>query len=149
MKPSFPECSRDPGHRVNPAFLASTCPNDGAPLLARYEAVSMERSLVATRARSIWRYREMLPIEDGELPVTLGEGGTPPIPLDRSAAEFGLDGALYAKDESQNPTGSIKARGMSAAVTAAKRRGARAGLPVRVLLPRDTPPILIEEARMF
>ncbi len=116
----------------------------------------------------MWRYRELLPVAEGEEPVTLGEGATPLIPLHRLAADLGLD-ALYAKDEAQNPTASFKARGMSVAVTVARRLGAtslvapsagnaggalaaygaRAGLPVRVYVPRDTPAMLFEEARSY
>ncbi len=128
----------------------------------------MRRKDVASRAWTMWRYREMLPIEDGEQPVSLGEGATPLVALGRLAREVFL-GELYVKDESQNPTGSFKARGMSVAVTRAKRLGAkslvapsagnaggalaaygaRAGLPVRVYVPRDTPPLLIEEMRGY
>lgn len=110
----------------------------------------------------MWRYREMLPIAENEEPVSLGEGATPLIPLARSDARFE---GIFVKDEAQNPTGSFKSRGMSVAVTVAKRLGvpalvapsagnaggalaaygARAGLPVRVYIPRDTPPLLREE----
>lgn len=117
----------------------------------------------------MWRYREALPLEDGDEPVTLGEGGTPLLPATALAAALRFDGALFIKDESHNPTGSFKSRGMSAAVTRAKylgapslvapsagnaggalaAYGARAGLPVTVFLPSDTPAILIEECRTY
>lgn len=116
----------------------------------------------------MWRYREMLPIAENETPVSLGEGATPLLELPRLARELGVD-RLYVKDESQNPTLSFKARGMSVAVTVAKRLGAtslvapsagnaggalaaygaRAGLPVRVYVPRDTPALLMEEMRDY
>ncbi len=164
MLPQYLECSRDAAHRVSPEHLATTCPHDGAPLLVRYGAVEMSRATVTARAWTMWRYREMLPIAEGEEPISLGEGATPLLDLTALAADLG-GGALYLKDEGQNPTGSFKARGMSVAVTVAKRLGvaalvapsagnagsalaaygARAGLPVRVYVPRDTPALLIDE----
>lgn len=116
----------------------------------------------------MWRYREMLPIDAVEEPISLGEGATPLLLAHRLERELGLDG-IYVKDEAQNPTGSFKARGMSVAVTVARRLGAtafvapsagnagsalaaygaRAGLPVRVYIPQDTPTILIDEMRGY
>ncbi|MGA8534617.1 MAG: threonine synthase [Candidatus Tumulicola sp.] len=168
MLPEHLECSRDATHRVLPHLLASTCPHDGAPLLVRYDRVEMSRTTVTPRAWNMWRYREMLPIGENEEAISLGEGATPLLGLRVLAAEFG-DGPLYVKDESQNPTGSFKARGMSVAVTVAKRLGAdalvapsagnagsalaaygaRAGLGVRVFVPRDTPALLIDEMRGY
>jgi threonine synthase len=166
--PSYLECSRDATHRYSAQELAATCPHEGAPLLVRYGVARMRREDVASRAWTMWRYSEMLPIDDGEQPVSLGEGATPLLLLARLSHEISLD-ELYVKDESQNPTGSFKARGMSVAVTRAKRLGAkslvapsagnaggalaaygaRAGLPVRVYVPRDTPPLLVEEMRGY
>jgi len=191
MRPSHLECSGHPNHRVilspstplrtgsvegargitlslSKGDLAATCPHCGAPLLVRYGVESLSREAVAARAWTMWRYREMLPIADDEEPISLGEGGTPLLALHRFESELGLDG-LYVKDESQNPTGSFKARGMSVAVTVARRLGAtsfvapsagnaggalaaygaRASLPVRVYVPRDTPALLIEEMRGY
>jgi threonine synthase len=108
-------------------------------------------------------------VERAEEPVTLGEGGTPLVRTSRLERRLGVDVSVYVKDESRNPTGSFKSRGMSAAVTRARRLGApglvapsagnaggalaaygaRAGLPVTVFLPRDTPAILIEECRTY
>jgi threonine synthase len=113
----------------------------------------------------MWRYREALPIGPGDEPVSLGEGGTPLLEAPRLSEHV----RVLVKDEAQNPTASFKARGMSAAVTRAKHLGAvalvapsagnaggalaaygaRAGLPVTVFLPRDTPAILIEECRTY
>jgi threonine synthase len=168
MLPAYLECSRDAEHRVPAAALQSVCPHDGALLLARYAATPLSREAVTARPWTMWRYREMLPVGEDEEPVSLGEGGTPLIALQRLAEALGL-GPTYVKDESQNPTGSFKARGMSAAVTAAKRLGAtelvapsagnagsalaaygaRAGLPVRTYVPRDTPEILVDEMRGY
>jgi threonine synthase len=168
MLPEYLECSRDAAHRVSPNALAATCPHDGAPLLVRYPHFEMSRDNVRTRAWTMWRYREMLPIGDDEGPVSLGEGGTPLVALTSLAREFG-GAPVYVKDEAQNPTGSFKARGMSVAVTVAKRSGARAfvapsagnagsalaaygaraALPVRIYVPRDTPELLNDEMREY
>jgi threonine synthase len=154
------ECSRDASHRRPPQALATVCPDDGAPLLVRYADVALRREALAIRPWTMWRYREILPIAEDEEPVSLGEGATPLIPLANGA---------FVKDEAQNPTGSFKSRGMSVAVTVAKRLGvpslvapsagnaggalaaygARAGLHVRVYVPRDTPGLLAEEMRSY
>jgi len=116
----------------------------------------------------MWRYRPFLPLAEGEEPVTLGEGDTPLLRVPRAAARLGL-GDLWVKDEAVNPTGSFKARGLSAAVTRAVHAGAnqfviptagnagvaaaayaaRAGAAVRVYAPRDTPPAILAQIRTF
>jgi len=109
-----------------------------------------------------WRYRALLPLLDGEAPVSLGEGLTPMIESPALAKAMGVR-RLWIKDEGQNPTASFKARGMSAAMTRARHAGvpgvvvptagnagaalaaygAAAGLAVQVFAPRTTPrPIL-------
>jgi threonine synthase len=117
----------------------------------------------------MWRYRELLPVANGEDPVSLGEGATPLIPLLRLGEYFQIEGPVLVKDEAQNPTGSFKSRGMAAAVTVAKRLGAkafvapsagnaggalaayaaRAGIKARVYVPKDTPSTLIQEMQGF
>lgn len=107
----------------------------------------------------MWRYREVLPVTKDENIVTLGEGWTPLLRADRLAATIDFAGDLFIKDESQNPTGSFKARGMAAAVSMAKELGvrrvavpsagnaagalaayaARAGIEAFIFMPRDTP----------
>src|SRR3989475_12230826 len=72
----------------------------------------------------MYRFRELAPCDAGEVPVTLGEGGTPLLALPRLAAHLGMR-RLWAKDEGQNPTGSFKARGLSMAITRARTLGAR------------------------
>src|SRR6267378_1759498 len=95
----------------------------GKPLLVRYDLKSAAATLttekLSKRARTLWRYREVLPARE---PVTRGEGITPLIPTARLGASMGLQ-RLYVKDEGLNPTGSFKARGMTAAVTRAKQLG--------------------------
>jgi threonine synthase len=108
-----------------------------------------------TRPRLTERYRAFLPITDATPALSLGEGFTPLVRLDRIGAALGLAN-LYAKVEGQNPTGSFKDRGMVVAVSKALEAGARAlicastgntsasaaaygaaaGLEVIVLLPR-------------
>src|SRR5687767_523447 len=143
----------------------------GAPLLARYDleaARSWDRASLASREPTMWRYRELLPLFDGEQPLTLGEGWTPLIHARRLGAELGLE-RLLVKDESLNPTNSFKARGLSAAVTRAAHLGARvlsvpsagnaanamaayaaaAGIEARVFMPRDVKVPFIRECELY
>jgi len=144
--------------------LMNLCPNDGAPLLVRYDiAKSPElRDEIRSRPATMWRYRELLPIDDQREIVTLGEGVTPLL-------QSRFSDNVWIKDESKNPTRSFKSRGMAAAVTMAKRLGARslaaptagnagaalsaygarAGLPVFVAMPRDTPQSIVDECRDY
>jgi threonine synthase len=150
----------------SPEGLPTVCPDCGQPWLVRYARTPAPqlRSALATRPATMWRYREWLPLSVGEAPVTLGEGMTPLVRVPSVERAVGVD-CVWIKDESQNPTGSFKARGMSAAVTravlAGARRftvptagnagvalsayGARAGAEVRVYAPRSTPPRLLEQ----
>ena len=143
----------------------------GAPLLARYDlaaAHAWSRQSLTGRPPTLWRYRELMPLFDGEEPVTLGEGFTPLLHARRLGATVGLDN-LYVKDESLNPTNSFKARGQSAAVTRAKYLGAKtlsvpsagnagnalaayaacAGLQAKVFLPRDVKPPFERECVLY
>ncbi|MFI5006167.1 MAG: threonine synthase [Solirubrobacterales bacterium] len=99
----------------------------GGPLFARYDleraAKEMRPGHLALRAPNMWRYREVLPVEDPEDRVSLGEGFTPLLPTVRLGDALGLP-RLFVKDESGNPTGSFKARGLSAAISMAKALGA-------------------------
>ena len=116
-----PECRGrfDPG---SPQFL---CPC-GSPLLPRYDlqaaAAALPRDALQDREASLWRYRELLPVQ-GE-PLSLGEGWTPLLDAPRVAQELGV-ADLWIKDEALNPTGSFKARGMAVAVARARELGAR------------------------
>lgn len=153
------ECSAC-DHRSEPAPLDALCPSCGAPQLARYEPPEQGGDLRERwrgRAAGMWRYRELLPLRDGEEPVSLGEGGTPLLELPRTSDRLGIRCVL--KEEGGNPTGSFKDRGMAAAVTRAAHDGARAfvlpsagnagvalaayaaraGLPATVFIPEDTP----------
>ena len=148
-------------HTQSGSALASVCPTCGQPLLVHYDSPWPERDALHPRW-DMWRYAPVLPLSEGETPVSLGEGTTPLHELPALARELGI-ARLWVKDEGLNPTGSFKARGMSAAVTRAARLGvpgvvvptagnagaalaayaAAAGIPVRVYAPRTTPsPIL-------
>ena len=142
----------------------------GGPYLVRYTAAPgpEAKSLLRERRWTMWRYREWLPLADGEAPATLGEGGTPLLAVPRLAARYGLPG-LRVKDEATNPTGSFKARGLAAAVTRAGHAGARAfvvptagnagvalaayaaraGVPARVYAPASTPPTILSQIRSY
>ncbi|MEE9386835.1 MAG: threonine synthase [Nannocystaceae bacterium] len=150
-------------HNLSPA---------GKPILCRYALdtvrQTVDRDEIRTRARGMWRWRELLPLRSDAEPVTLGEGDTPLLSAPRLARELGIE-ELTIKDESVNPTGSFKARGLSAAVTMAKDLGAkavivpsagnaggamaayaaRAGLPAHVIVPADTPEINQLEVPLF
>jgi threonine synthase len=110
---AFLECTKC-GERLSPAQPNTVCPKDGGILYARYDLQALKRSFrpesLAGRAANMWRYSEVLPAEN---PVTLGEGFTPMLPSRETPN-------LFIKDEGLNPTGSFKARGLSAAVTMAK-----------------------------
>jgi threonine synthase len=143
----------------------------GAPLLARYDldkARAWSRDSLRGRDANMWRYRELLPLFDGEEPVTLGEGFTPLFHARALGATLGLD-RLYIKDESLNPTNSFKARGQSAAITRAKYLGAKtialptagnagnaasayaaaAGLACEVFIPKDAKRPFVDECRLY
>ncbi|MGE0757151.1 MAG: threonine synthase [Pirellulaceae bacterium] len=141
------------------------------PLWVRYDLAAIRqqcsRDVLRDRPATMWRYRELLPFEDGQPLVTLGEAMTPLLPCPRLAAEIGLHD-LWIKDESQLPTGSFKSRGMAMALTmahhlgvrriavpsagnaggAAAAYGARAGMEVFVFVPDDTPVINQYEAAL-
>jgi threonine synthase len=124
---------------------------------------TLTRENLANRAKSLWRYRELLPLPHDIEPVSLGEGGTPLL----RAQRFADDVDLWIKDESLNPTQSFKARGMSVAVSMAKYLGAkklavpsagnaggalaayaaRACLEAHIFMPQDTPRANIIECR--
>ena len=141
----------------------------GGPLLARYDLELAARTLTpdALRGReaTMWRYAEVLPSRD---PVSLGEGMTPLIAARRLGERLGIEG-LFVKDEGLNPTGSFKARGMSAAVSRAKELGAKAlaaptagnaggalaayaaqaEIPCVIVMPADTPAANVMECKAF
>jgi threonine synthase len=163
------ECSAC-GTLGEPAGLPTVCPACGQPWLVRYPGrqLSLTDRAEIHRGHGLWRWRRFLPLADGEVPVTLGEGDTPLLRLERAGRLLGFD-ALWLKDESTNPTGSFKARGLAVAVTRAVLGGARAfvvptagnagvalaayaaraGLPARIYAPSTTPRTILDQIRWF
>lgn len=157
------------GATDSPAGLKTVC-SCGQPWLVDYPARDWTQVTPADirAGEGMWRFRPFLPISDTETPVTLGEGNTPLLALPRAAARLEV-GHLWVKDEGVNPTGSFKARGLSAAITRATLAGAtrftlptagnagvaasayaaRAGVQVRVYAPESTPPTLLAQIRSF
>jgi threonine synthase len=151
-RPTHLECTRCSQHF--PADRPQTvCPKDGGILYARYDLATIKKtfslSSLLPLAPTMWRYDAVLP---EATPVTLGEGFTPML---RSREYPGV----FIKDEGLNPTGSFKARGLSAAVTMARHFGlkklaipsagnaagalaayaAAAGIEAHIFLPKDVP----------
>lgn len=157
------------GRRHDAKRVLTVCEACGQMLAVRYDlarvAASVTRATLRERAAGMYRFRELTPLDDGEEPVTLGEGGTPLLPLGRLAAHLGLR-HVWGKDEGRNPTDSFKARGLGMAITRARTLGARgflipsagnaggaaavyaarAGLPAAVIVPRGTPAAAVAEA---
>src|SRR3989440_10510020 len=141
----------------------------GKPLFAIVDLAAAGRELtrekLTTRERSLWRYRELLPLPKDAESISLGEGGTPLLQSKKLGGESDVD--LWTKDESLNPTQKFKARGVGVAVSSAKFLGAkklaapsagnaggalaayaaRAGLEAHIFMPRDTPRANIIECR--
>jgi len=149
--------------------LQNLCRSCNRPLFAIVDLAAASRTLtretLRAREKSLWRYREVLPLPPDVEPVSLGEGGTPLLRASRTCGTDDIE--LWIKDESLNPTQSFKARGMSVAVSMAKYLGAtklavpsagnaggalaayaaRAGMEAHVFMPRDTPRANVVECR--
>lgn len=161
------ECNRSFDFRQ----LQTFCPDCQSPLVAIYDLGKaqdqLDRDRISRRSGRMWRWHELLPVFDPANRVSLGEGDTPLIPLSRLGGRLGLK-YLYLKDESLNPTGTFKARGLSTAISKAKELGvrkviiptagnaggamaayaARGGLTAYIIMPKDTPFANIEESRI-
>ncbi len=146
--------------------------HEGRPLWVRYDldavAATMSKAAVAAREPTMWRYRELLPVDDQSKVATLGEGMSPVLRCPRLGAALGLRD-LWVKDESQLPTGSFKSRGLAMAVSRANELGverlaiptagnaggamaayaARVGLEAYVFMPSDTPIVNQYEAAYY
>ncbi len=142
--------------------LTNTSSCCGKVLFARYDLARLrhdvDRDALAGRRADMWRFSELLPVGDAENVITLGEGGTPLLAASKLAAELGLE-RLFVKEEGLNPTGTFKARGISAAVSRSRELGAtgfampsagnaagaaaaycaRAGAPLKAFMPQDAP----------
>jgi threonine synthase len=158
------ECSRC-GEHLSADAVQSVCPKDGGVLYVRYDLAAVRGEFPRDRfndpalPRSMWRFAPVLPDAD---PVSLNEGGTPLFPS-RAIKN------VWIKDESANPTGTFKARGMSAAVTMAKHYGVThvaapsagnaggalaayaviARMTAHIYMPKDVPVANLVEARAF
>lgn len=157
----------------DPRLFQARC-SCGAPLIARYDLTAAKRwpkTSLAGREASMWRYREILPLlqsnKGPDVPVTLGEGWTPLLRTRRLTRTIGVDG-LYVKDESSNPTNTMKARGMSTLATRALHLGlrvlssassghatpavaayaSRAGLDAKVFVPKDIRQPILRQCRL-
>jgi threonine synthase len=161
------KCHKEYSHLQIQTF----CPDCKATLLPRYNLDAVKRQIdradISHRKKGMWRWHELLPVLHEENQVSLGEGDTPLLSLPRLESELGLS-RLFVKDESNNPTGSFKARGLAAAISKAKELGvekviiptagnaggamaayaARAGLKSHIFMPRDTPFANMEESRI-
>ena len=150
------------GARYPADRLSGVSPCCGKVLYARYDLPRLRREVdrdrLAARNAGMWRFAELLPVEDPANVVTLGEGDTPLLELRNLQRSLGVSNLLL-KDEGLNPTGTFKARGMAAAISRALELGAagftvpsagnaagaaaaycaRAGIPARVFMPQDAP----------
>ncbi|HWO72137.1 MAG TPA: threonine synthase [Dehalococcoidia bacterium] len=152
--------------------LHTLCRACGKVLFARYDLdsarTSLKRDDFGSREPGIWRWRELLPVRDEANIVALGEGGTPLLRARGLEQRLGAR-EVYIKDEGLNPTGTFKARGLSAAVSRAKELGvssiavpsagnaaaalaayaARAGIEAWIYVPRHTPEAMMNECRAY
>jgi threonine synthase len=145
----------------------------GGILLASYDLERLHREVPRSHIESrpwhmgLWRYSELLPVQDPANRVSLGEGATPLLPLAGLSSELGLD--IRLKDEGLNPTGTFKSRGAALGVSRANELGARtialptagnagaawaaygarAGIPVVVAMPKDAPPLTQQEVLTY
>jgi len=150
------------GKSVDADGLWNTCPSCAKPLVVLYDLKKLKKTLkkedLKKREPTLWRYHELLPIQDSSHHLTLGEGYTPLLYAKRLGQTIGFSG-LFIKEESPNPTGSFKARGMAVAVARARELGvqqmtipsqgnaaaamsayaALAGIKAHVFMPKDVP----------
>ncbi|GGA26863.1 threonine synthase [Paenibacillus physcomitrellae] len=140
----------------------------GSPLLVDYDLKELKKNWMpadlAGRSNDLWRYHELLPVTDEKNVVTLGEGMTPLLPMERAGQDMGIP-HLLMKDEGIIPTGSFKARGAAVGVSKAKELGvkelamptngnagaawslyaARAGIQASIVMPVEAPVITRSE----
>ena len=170
MNVTYLECALC-GLRHEARVIQNLCIECGKPLLVRYDLEAASQTLtpesLKDREASLWRYREVLPVENWENIVSFGEGWTPLLSAHKLAENLDISINLLIKDEGQNPTQSFKARGMSAAISMAKEFGvqkvavpsagnaagamasyaARAGMEAHIFMPKDTPRANIVECQ--
>ena len=151
--------------------LSKISPCCNKVLFARYNLAQLKadktREDWIDRPSNMWRFAELMPVVNPDNILTLGEGGTPLLEANQLGSKLGMS-KLLIKEEGLNPTGTFKARGISAAVSkayelgvtgftmpsagnaagSAAAYGARAGLPVKVFMPQDAPPANKKESFM-
>jgi threonine synthase len=159
------------GQEFDPAALQTFCAKCKTPLVSHYDLNSLkqavQRAEITSRRPGMWRWHELLPVSDPAAIVTLGEGDTPMLSVPRLGNDLGMPGLLI-KDESLNPTGSFKARGLAAAISKAHELGverviiptagnaggamaayaARCGMQAAVYMPKDTPAANMQEVEI-
>lgn len=165
------ECARC-GRHYDSQRLWNLCTDCNRPLLARYDLEAagraIDRNELRTRAATMWRYSELLPVKEPRHVLTLGEGFTPLHRANRLEKELRFE-SIFIKDEGLNPTGSFKARGLSIAVSRALELGVRrlsipsagnaagamsayaalAGMEAFVYMPSDVPASFIAECEVL
>lgn len=172
MKTTFkelqcPSC----GERYCGDVVQTVCSNKNclSTLFARYQKLSKTPDqMLVDNSPNMWRYQAFLPVNDPKNIISMGEGLTPIIPL-QNIKYKGNENNIFWKDESGNPTGSFKARGISAALSKAKELGitevsiptagnaggalaaycARGNMRANVFMPRDTPKVFKDECRLY
>lgn len=165
---AYLECARcKTAYSISGLNSYAVCCNQ--PLVVKYDHPSgFYKEDLIFREQNMWRYFEMLPVMERKNIVSLGEGMTPLLPLEKLAAKHGF-ADLWMKDESFNPTGSFKARGLSMAVSKARELGierciiptagnaggalaaycANAGIACTVVMPRHTPNVFKQECELY
>lgn len=160
------------GEHHDPEAVQTICGACGRALVARYDLeaakATLTREALGQRVASMWRYEEVMPVRRTEHIVSLGEGMTALLATPRLGAAAGASD-LWVKDEGSNPTGTFKARGISAALSKAVELGvtevgmptagnagaataayaARAGIAAHVAMPADTPAAMMDEVRTY
>ncbi|KAF0110401.1 MAG: threonine synthase [Chloroflexi bacterium] len=160
------------GSQFDPTIVQTYCSSCNSPILTEYDLGSLGKILepetVAERPRGIWRWRELLPINEEKNCLTLGEGDTPLLQLNNLGVRLGFPN-LFVKDESTNATGTFKARGMVVAISKAIELGIRefviptagnaggalaayaasAGCKAHIYMPEDTPKAIKIEVQMM
>ncbi len=118
-----PKCNA----KHDPHKITQLCPECGAPLLVRYDLnkvkANFKKEDLVSRKPDLWRYRELLPLVDDQHKVTLGEGMTPLLVLDKLSKKLGVE--LYLKDEGIIPSGTFKSRGAAVGISRAKELGVK------------------------
>ncbi|HUS03622.1 MAG TPA: threonine synthase [Chitinophagaceae bacterium] len=158
------QCGKE--YSYNTINTYATCCNQ--PLTARYDPDDMSKDMIDTEDLTMWRYSFVLPVLNKKNIVSLGEGMTPILPVNKLAKKYNLSDVII-KDESFNPTGSFKARGISVAVSKAKEFNikrciiptagnaggalaaycAKSSIECTVVMPRNTPEIFKQECILY